>query len=63
MSDGHDERGCCRDEVLAIKRKHSPGGSQDGGVESSEAGESHSEGNGPVHDPEHLVCKRLEREE
>ena len=41
----------------------SPGGRQDGGVESSEAGKSHGQGNGPVHHTKHLVRKRLEGED
>lgn len=41
----------------------SPGRGQNGGVESSEAGESHSQGDRPVHHTKHLVCKRLERED
>lgn len=40
----------------------SPRGRQDGGVESSETGKSHGQGNGPVHHTEHLVRKRLEGE-
>lgn len=52
-----------RDEMTAKNTHHSPGGSQDGGVESSEAGKSHSEGDRPVHYTKHLVCKCLEREE
>lgn len=46
-----------------FKGGRSPGGGQDRGVESSEAGESHGQRDGPVHDAKHLVCKRLGREE
>lgn len=55
VTEGTDKRG-----IKSKFRSHrSPGGRQDGGVESSEAGERHGQGDGPVHDAKHLVCKRL----
>lgn len=42
---------------------HSPGGGQDGGVESPKAGKSHGQWNSPVHHAKHLVCKSLQRKD
>lgn len=42
-----------------LKCTRSPGGCQNGGVESSEAGQRHGQWDGPVHHAKHLVCKRL----
>lgn len=36
-----------------------PGCSNDGGVEASVAGQSHSDGDGPAHHPESVICKSL----